>query len=205
MGDKTNEIEDSIKIILLGESGVGKTNLINVFFGFGFDKNTETTLSSYCYDGEFQHKNKTYSYSIWDTAGQEKFRAINKMFIRDAKIIFIVYSIDNKYSFDEVDFWVNFVKENLGTQKYIMALVANKCDLYEDQMVMDDEGQNAANKYGIEFITTSAFTNIITFKNFVYELLNRYIEMSLGHDIRKNIVKINNDKKDTKQKKCCSK
>ena len=205
MGDKTNEIEDSIKIILLGESGVGKTNLINVFFGFGFDKNTETTLSSYCYDGEFQHKNKTYSYSIWDTAGQEKFRAINKMFIRDAKIIFIVYSIDNKYSFDEVDFWVNFVKENLGTQKYIMALVANKCDLYEDQMVMDDEGQNAANKYGIEFITTSAFTNIITFKNFVYELLARYIEMSLGHDIRKNIVKINNDNKDTKQKKCCSK
>ena len=191
MGDKTNEIEDSIKIILLGESGVGKTNLINVFFGFGFDKNTETTLSSYCYDGEFQHKNKTYSYSIWDTAGQEKFRAINKMFIRDAKIIFIVYSIDNKYSFDEVDFWVNFVKENLGTQKYIMALVANKCDLYEDQMVMDDEGQNAANKYGIEFITTSALTNIITFKNFVYELLARYIEMSLGHDIRKNIVKIN--------------
>ena len=200
-----NISDDDIKIVLLGDVGVGKTNLMNVFFKQEFKKNPFSTTNPYCLQKEIKRGKNTYTYSIWDTAGQEKYRSITKQFIRDAKIILLVYAIDNRKSFDDIGDWINFIKENKEEGKCLMALVANKCDLYEDQMVMDDEGQNAANKYGIEFITTSAFTNIITFKNFVYELLARYIEMSLGHDIRKNIVKINNDKKDTKQKKCCSK
>ena len=89
----TNTDEDDIKIILLGQSGVGKTNLINVFIGKQFDTSTETTSTSYCFEGEYNFNNKPYRYNIWDTAGQEKYRAINKMFIRGSKIILIVYSI----------------------------------------------------------------------------------------------------------------
>ena len=123
-----NTDEDDIKIILLGQSGVGKTNLINVFVGKQFDNSTETTSTSYCFEGEYNFNNKPYRYNIWDTAGQEKYRAINKMFIRGSKIIFIVYSIDSRDSFNNVNFWINYAKENLKSNKYIMALIANKND-----------------------------------------------------------------------------
>jgi len=126
------EANPEIKIILLGESGVGKTNLIYAFLNYGFQENPGCTLASFSFEAEYNYKNKSYTYTIWDTAGQEQYRSINKIFIRDSKIILIVYSIDNRKSFNEVDFWIKYVKENLKDDKYIIALVANKNDLYED-------------------------------------------------------------------------
>ena len=149
---KNNEKkDDTIKIILLGASGVGKTNLINVFLGLEFNEYTESNSAS-SFEQSINYKDKTYIYYIWDTAGQEKYRAVNKIFVRGAKIVLIVYAIDNRNSFNEVDYWINMVKESLPDGKYIMALVANKIDLYEKQVVIDEEGENAAKKYGIEFI-----------------------------------------------------
>lgn len=202
--------QNDIKIILVGETAVGKTNLINVFFGFGFQHSVETTYTSYCFDGDYNYKEKNYKYSIWDTAGQEKFRSLNKLFIRDAKIILIVYSIDFRHSFEEVDFWINYVKENETTDRYIIALVANKSDLIETQTVMDDEGQNLANKYGIEFSITSALKNAETFKEFVNHLIEKYIDTYLeegqSQNEKTNNIKINDNKKEnSKKKKCCEK
>ena len=205
-----NTDEDDIKIILLGQSGVGKTNLINVFVGKQFDSSTETTSTSYCFEGEYNFNNKPYRYNIWDTAGQEKYRAINKMFIWGSKIILIVYSIDNKNTFNEIDFWINSVKENLGDDKYIMGLVANKSDLYLNQQVKDEEGKEAAQKYGIDFLTTSALTDAESFKEFLHKLLEDYIKMvevdqNEKTKGKKNNIKINNDNKndDLNKKKCC--
>ena len=173
---KNNEKkDDTIKIILLGASGVGKTNLINVFLGLEFNEYTESNSAS-SFEQSINYKNKTYIYYIWDTAGQEKYRAVNKIFVRGAKIVLIVYAIDNRNSFNEVDYWINMVKESLPDGKYIMALVANKIDLYEKQVVIDEEGENAAKKYGIEFITTSALTGADLFKNFINRLIINYIE-----------------------------
>ena len=211
---ENNENEDSeqndIKIILVGETAVGKTNLINVFFGFGFQHCAETTYTSYCFDGDYSYKERKYKFSIWDTAGQEKFRSLNKLFIRDAKIILVVYSIDFRHSFEEVDFWINYVKENETTDRYIIALVANKSDLVETQTVMDDEGQNLANKYGIEFSITSALKNAETFKEFVNHLIEKYIDTYLdegqSQNEKTNNIKINDNKvENTKKKKCCEK
>ena len=100
MADKENNVKKDIKIILLGETGVGKTNLINVFFGLKFQDQIDSTLASYCNEGKFNYNNESYNYAIWDTAGQEKFRAISKLFIRDAQIILIVYSIINRKTFE---------------------------------------------------------------------------------------------------------
>ena len=173
---KNNEKkDDTIKIILLGASGVGKTNLINVFLGLEFNEYTESNSAS-SFEQSINYKDKTYIYYIWDTAGQEKYRAVNKIFIRGAKIVLIVYAIDNRNSFNEVDYWINMVKESLPDGKYIMALVANKIDLYEKQVVIDEEGENAAKKYGIEFITASALTGADLFKNFINKLIINYIE-----------------------------
>ena len=176
-----NNKNENIKIILLGESGVGKTNLINVFFGLGFKEFIPSNISTNCFDGTFNYNNQDYNYSIWDTAGQELYKSINKMFIRDAKIILIVYSIIDRESFEEVKFWMDFLKENQGDEKYIIALIANKCDLYEKQIVSDDEGEKLSYELGIDFLTTSALSMGQSFKDFVNKLITRY------HLIRKKI------------------
>ena len=200
--------EDGIKIILLGEMAVGKTNLIRVFFGMEFKDAFLSSSSSDCFEGELKYNDKSYKFFLWDTAGQEKYRAINKMFFRDAKIILIVYSIVDKHSFDEVDFWIKYVKENLKDEKYIIALVANKSDLYEQQIVMDEDGKEAADKYEIDFLTTSAKTDALSFKEFVNKLIINYINMTEGSGNKgnkKDTLKINKgDKNDgQKIKKCC--
>ena len=204
--------DNSIKIILLGESGVGKTNLINVFIGREFNQHSEATSMSYNFEGEINYKKKPYKYFIWDTCGMEKYRSINKMFIRDSKIILIVYSIDNRKSFNEVKFWINYTKENLKGGKYIMALVANKSDLYEEnQMVMDEEGEEVAKKYSIDFLTTSAKTSSKSFQDFVNKLIAIYIEKYFGsandgediQTIKINNFKHKNNKNKTPKKKCC--
>ena len=199
----------SIKVILLGESGVGKTNLINAFCNLEFQKYSDSTSVSICNEVKYNYKNNTYTILIWDTAGQEKFRSINKFVIRDSKIVIIVYSIDNRNSFQEVDFWINYTKENLGNDNYIMALVANKIDLFEDQVVPDEEGEEAAKKYGIEFIVTSALTNKKRFQYFVNKLIADYIEKYMTNTKKpsgkenKNIKINNEENQDKKQKKKC--
>ena len=106
--------EKRIKIVLIGESGVGKTNLISVAMGNPFQKDIEPTISSSYYEGNIIVNNKQYNYSLWDTAGQEAYRSLNKMFINGSKIILVVFAINNRESFKEVDFWVNYAKETLG-------------------------------------------------------------------------------------------
>ena len=105
--------EKVIKIILLGESGVGKTNLIQVAIGKPFKKDNEVTLSSSYYEGKINIQEKIYFYSLWDTAGQEIYRSMNKLFINDSKIVIIVFAIDDRKSFEEVDFLVNYTKDML--------------------------------------------------------------------------------------------
>ena len=132
---------------------------------------------------------------IWDTAGQEKFRAISKLFIRDAQIILIVYSIINRKTFEQVNFWLNLVKENLENNTYILGLVANKIDLYEHQIVMDEEGKKIAKENNIDFLVTSALKSPETFRKFVNKLLVKYIEKE-GEKIGNNdSIKINHHKK----------
>lgn len=196
-----NNKNENIKIILLGESGVGKTNLINVFFGLGFKEFIPSNISTNCFDGTFNYNNQDYNYSIWDTAGQELYKSINKMFIRDAKIILIVYSIIDRESFEEVKFWMDFLKENQGEKEYIIALIANKCDLYEKQIVSDDEGEKLSYELGIDFLTTSALSRGQSFKDFVNKLITRYIETILKKEDKEKNIKINNFNEPNKDKK----
>ena len=199
---KIENDNDPIKIILVGESGVGKTNLINVFLGNKFEEQY-STLSSSSFEGEIDYNNKSYKYFIWDTAGQEKFRSVNKIFFRDAKIILVVYAIDDINSFNNVDFWINYVKENIETDKYILELVENKNDLFDSRMVMEEDATAAEKKYGIKLYSTSALTEAEEFQNHVNNLIKDYIKKYLekGNINDKKSVKIKKVKK--KKKKSC--
>ena len=212
-----------IKIILLGESGVGKTNLIQVALGNPFQKETDSTLISSYLESEIIIQNKKYMYALWDTAGQEVYRALNKMFIKDSKIIILVFAINNRKSFEEINFWINCVKDNLEENKYIMALVANKSDLIEEQEVPDEEIMKKGEELNIKVKITSAAEDSVGFKMFLEELLKDLVksgipldrrqtfsleeEIDEGNDEDKNNNENENNKntgnKEKKKKKCC--
>ena len=201
--------ENDIKIILLGETGVGKTNLIAVFLGAKFKEDTLSTMACYSYSGKYQHKKKSYNYAIWDTAGQEKYRALNKIFVRDAQIIILVYSIIDRSSFKELDYWLQYAKENKGDDDYILGLVANKSDLYDEETVTEEEGMKFASDNKIKFALTSALRNSIKFTSFVNELIGDYIDKFILNEsknkdnFRSTSISINNQNRKNGKKKCC--
>ena len=148
-----------LKVVLLGESGVGKTCIINKFTSGIFDPEVVTSLSAQFISKsiEFKEINQTIKFDIWDTAGQEKFRSLAKIFYKDAKVICLCYDITSRKSFNELkDYWYEQqVKLNSDGQP-IFAVVANKIDLYEMQQVSDEEGKAFAREINGIFQATSA-------------------------------------------------
>ena len=196
-----------IKLILLGESGVGKTNLIRVAIGKEFDNNVSATLTcSYC-ESQITVNNKLYKYFLWDTAGQEKYRSLNQLFIKDSKIILLVFAINTRDSFKQVDFWHKYVKDLLGEDNYFFVLIGNKSDLYEaDDVVKDGEIEAKAREFGIKYKVTSALTDAVGFRKFLNEIITDYINKYHPEEYKgPNSFKINSkDKKDKPDgKKCC--
>lgn len=114
---------NAIKLILLGEIKTGKTSIINRIIKKTFYENVDTTV------GKSQNEYKVelgdgqeVVFDVWDTAGQEKFRSLNKIFFKNAKVALLVYSIDNKKSFDTLKEWCNIVKEESNNQPSIILL-----------------------------------------------------------------------------------
>ena len=173
-----------IKVILLGESGVGKTNLIRVAMGKNFDPNENSTLTSSFFEEQIAINNKNYLYCLWDTAGQEAYRSLNKIFIKGAKIVIIVFAINFQYSFEQIDFWINYTKDILGEDNYILALVGNKADLYESQQISDEEIKKKVDELKIKYKLTSASEDSLGFKEFLNDLLKEYIDKFGASEIK---------------------
>ncbi len=193
--------KNNIKMILIGESGVGKTNLMNVAMNKDFDPNIASSNHSSFLEGKLLYKNKDYFYSLWDTAGQEMYRALNKIFIKGAKIIICVYAIDSKDSFEQLEYWINYAKETLEDDKYIMAILGNKSDLFEDQEVPEEDLENLAKKYNCKFIITSAMEDANGVKKFFNQLIIDYIDL-VGPEADKILnFKLHESKKNEKGKK----
>ena len=216
------EDDKIIKIILLGESGVGKTNLIQVALDQPFQKEKISTLISSYYESEIIIQNKKYIYTLWDTAGQEVYRSLNKSFIKDSKIVILVFAINNRKSFEEIDYWINSVKESLEENKYIMALVANKSDLFDEQEIPDEEIMKKGKELNIKTKITSAAEDSVGFKMFLEELLKDFVKSGIPFKKKRtfnleweNVEKTEDEKNNNKldnnrnvsnarnKKKCC--
>ena len=151
---------DSVKVVLLGEAGVGKTSIIHQFTYHQFDPDCVSSITA-----QFISKTIDYQgygaikYDIWDTAGQERYRSMAKIFYKDARVIIFVYDITSEQSFDGMkDYWYEQIKINCEKNS-ILAIVANKNDLYGDQQVSDEIGQKFADDIGAIFQSTSALSN----------------------------------------------
>ena len=192
----SKEYEKAIKVVLLGESGVGKTNLIRRAMGLEFDSNSISSLNASYHEDNIIVNNTKYFYQIWDTVGQEIFRSLNQIFIKDSKIVIIVFAIDYKESFNQIDFWLNYAKSILGNDGIIFGLVANKSDLFENQQISDKDIKDKAEELKMKLNITSAEKDPLGFINFLNELLTDYINkyLSKGSD-ENNSNRIHLDKK----------
>ena len=119
--------------------------------------------------------NKKYEIKLWDTAGQEKYRSLTKIFIKDAKIALLVYAIDDKNSFNDLEMWLNIVKE-INTDKIILGIAANKADLYKKAEVTDQQGKKYAREIGAEWRSTSSLLDDCGIDDLVDVLFNKYLE-----------------------------
>ena len=164
--------DSAIKIILLGESGTGKSNLINICCNLEFNPNTESNITSSILEKTINLGKIAYNIKLWDTAGQEKFRTVNNLFIKDSKICVFVYDVNNKKTFQELDFWVNAVEGILGKEP-ILAVVGNKSDLKE--VIKKKEGEEYAKKIGAFFFQTSAKNDKNGFSNFINILVEEFL------------------------------
>ena len=138
-----NENIEILKIVLIGESSVGKTTIISQFIDKIFLEELNIT-----YGGSFSSKsvkcedlNKTINLELWDTAGQERYRSVTKMFYKDADIVLLVYDITCKQSFEELkNYWMEQVIES-SLKEAMLVIVANKSDLIEREQVEEEEAR----------------------------------------------------------------
>ena len=188
---------ETIKVVLVGESGTGKTSIIQQFAYKIFDPNCATSISSQYVSQVINIPaiNKSLKLEIWDTAGQERYRSMAKLFYQDAKIIIFVYDFTSRSSFEYlINFWIPEVQITINVKNVIFGLVANKCDLYEIGSVSDEEGLDLADKINAVFQKTSAKLGLGV--NTLFQNLGRvYLEPGFDYKQKDNIDKENFDKK----------
>ena len=195
--------DQEIKVILVGESGTGKTSLINIAMGVKFVEGVETSTSTASFVTKIiKIGGKSYSLNLWDTIGQEKFRSLTKIFIKDSKIVIFVYDITRLDSFKELDYWFKTIKEVLGDVP-VLGIAGNKSDLFMKEQVKEEDAEKYAENKNVSFKLTSA-KNPLSFNNFLEDLLKQYITKSGGVIESTEGKKLEDNKKSNdKKKRCC--
>ncbi len=172
------------KIILVGDTSVGKTNIINKYIKNEFHEDFNATIGV-----EFSHKqftvdNHKIKAQIWDTAGQERYKAITRAYYKGAKGAFIVYDITRKETFDNIDKWRNELT-NSCNQEVTILLIGNKCDLEEQREITKEQGEEKAKSFGFSFLETSAYSGENLEKGFemlIKEIYQKYKVEQKGND-----------------------
>ena len=207
MSENNSEDEKEIKVILLGNSGVGKTSIINRYVNNVYNSNCETTLGSTYSTREVIKDNVIYKLNLWDTTGQEKYHSITNLFIKGSSIVILVYSIDLLSSFEGLNYWYNSIKENLEGNNYVLAVVGSKSDLIneEEEVVSEDEAKNFAKERNAIFKLVSSKEDPVGINNLFDMLLDELIRMNYITVKDSYVIKRkkHKDDKEKKKKKYC--
>ena len=200
------EEEIKIKIMLLGESQIGKTSLIQRYVKNNFNLSYITTVGIDFQLKQIKMNNKSIKLQIWDTAGQERFKNITKSYFHSSDGFIVGYDITSRLSFTNVSTWLKEINEN-APEEIQKILIGNKCDLNERE-VTTEEGQKLAEENGMKFFETSAKNDINvkeTFEAITKDILDVQYKVE-GDGNRNSLVidrKTEKKKDEEKKKGCC--
>ena len=208
MADEEN-YDVLFKIVLIGDSFVGKTNIMSKYLMNEFHEDSKATVGVEFGAKKFDIEGKSVKAQIWDTAGQERYKSITTTYYKGAKGALIVYDITRKETFDSVDRWISELL-NSGDKNMTMLLIGNKCDLDNQRQVTKEQGEEKAKAFKVAFLETSASSgeNLdVAFEMIMKEVYSkckneldeedRMEEMQIGKEI--DLTKENKVEK----KKCC--
>ena len=190
----------SYKVLLLGNSYVGKTCILLRFSEDTYKDDYEVTIGLNYRIKTLNIDNNPIRMQIWDTSGEEKFKAIAKNFYRGAHGVLLIYDICEKNSFLDVKSWIEQIIENTDNDDIVMILCGNKCDMEKERNISRNEGENLANSYKIPFFECSAKENINIDEIFNTMAKNIYEKVGNRYTIS---VKLNSNNFKKKISKCC--
>ena len=196
------------KILLIGNSGVGKSSLLLRFSDDTFTGNFMPTIGVDFKIRTLEVDGKTIKLQIWDTAGQERFKTITSSYYKGAHGIIVVYDVTDKESYKNIDTWMNEIDKH-ASDNVSKILWGNKCDLEDSRKVSTDEGKELADQYNIRFIESSAKDNSNVEEAFT--LMTKEIKSRVVHtetktkpaQTRKRLNAQNKTLNKKKDKNCC--
>jgi small GTP-binding protein len=202
--------EMMFKVVLVGDSFVGKTNIMSKYLKNIFQADSKATVGVEFGSKQFNVEGHSINAQIWDTAGQERYKAITSAYYKGAKGAFVVYDITRKESFESIDKWVSDLKAS-ADKKLTVVIIGNKSDLEDQRQVTKEQGEDKANKLQVAFLETSAFSGENLEKAFqmmikeVYQKCHEEMMSEGDVDIIKGGEDINLAKKNNSgEKKCCA-
>jgi Ras-related protein Rab-6A len=172
------------KIIFVGDAGVGKTTIISRIMDNPFNENYEPSIGVDFMSKNLKYKGQNVKLQIWDTAGQEKYKGLIPSYVRNSSIVFVVYDVAVKTSFDNIPKWINFIKTIENTT---LVLCGNKIDL-SNREVKKEEGEALAQKEGIAFFEVSAKTDE-NIKNMFYNVVVELPTFAENNGNKENLIK----------------
>ena len=199
-----------IKIIIIGDAAVGKSNILTRFTRNEFSENTKSTVGVELGVKFIKVKGVNTKIQIWDTAGQERYRSITSSYYKGSHGCFIVYDITNETSFENVERWYEYVQREAGKNISII-LVGNKCDLENERKISKEKGQEKAKNLKCAFFETSALSGV-NISQIFEELTNNIYDSTGGNKNDEEFdIEFENDNKGVnlnkdetpKKKKCC--
>ena len=145
------------KVTLIGDSGVGKTNIMSNYLDNKFIKDSKPTVGVEFYTKTFKLEGHLIKAQFWDTSGQQRYHPIVSEYLNGSKGAFVVYDITNRNSFDNVDYWIKNLKDSSGENSHVV-IIGNKCDLKNQRKISKEQGEEKAKKFKADFIEISAFS-----------------------------------------------
>eukprot|EP01121_Diplochlamys_sp_Union-15-3_P000964 TRINITY_DN1080_c0_g1_i1.p1 TRINITY_DN1080_c0_g1~~TRINITY_DN1080_c0_g1_i1.p1 ORF type:complete len:206 (+),score=28.99 TRINITY_DN1080_c0_g1_i1:95-712(+) len=160
-------IDETLKILTVGDSGVGKTSLLLRFTEGTFSENIFETISMDYKSKTLTIDHKNIELQIWDTAGQERFKTITQSYYRGASGVFVCFSIDNEDSFKNLRQWIQDVDRH-APEGIVKVLVGTKADLESERQVSIERAQKFAVEHDIQYFETSSKTNLYVERAFTF-------------------------------------
>ncbi len=199
-----------LKILTIGDNNVGKSSIIEKYIDDKFDGNNKPTIGIDFKTKIIQKGNELIKLSIYDTAGEEKYRYLIKNYYNGANGILLIYDITNRNSFHNLNLWFEELEKNLDLNNLYIYLIGNKADLIQEREVSYEEAKDFADKKNIPYIEISAKTGDNINKLFNQMIKGTVIKIVEQKKKDKNFLSesfrlsfLDKDEKELKQKRCC--